>query len=88
MTDLKKDDIVKVHLWHGVVVDIYRSETGTVIVEVLFVKNVFKMQRAEFIPLTELEPATLEGLLTEKHNLREGLGYNLERLLEAAKGKR
>ena len=87
MTDLKKGSIVKLRLWHGVVENVYRAEDGDVMAKVWFVKNVFKMQQPEFLPLAELEPATLEGMLTELHYLREGLEHNLERLLETARGE-
>jgi len=83
MIDLKKGDIVKVHLWHGVVVNLYQSEGCDEIIEVWFVKNVFKMQRTEFLPLPAegLEPATMEGLQKEINDLMVGLHHNLEKLL-------
>jgi len=84
---MKKGDIVKVHLWHGVIVDVYRSGDKE-IAEVWFVKNIFKMQQPEFLPAAGLEPATLDGLLKEINVLTVGLERSVEqlRLLAARSG--
>lgn len=57
---MKTNDFIKTHLGCGLVQDIFpTSEMGDRLVKVLWVRNVFKNQRAEFIPLSMLASATV-----------------------------
>jgi hypothetical protein len=47
----EKGDIVKMHSWHGVVLDVFTNDRGSVILKVQTARNVFRKLPPELIEL-------------------------------------
>ena len=47
----KKGDVIKLSTGTGVILDIYKNETGDAILKILYGKNVVKLQDPELLPL-------------------------------------
>jgi hypothetical protein len=81
---IKPGDIVRYNIWHGVVNKVYRSaqnDDDSTLVEIFFVKNVFKMQRPEIVPLTDaLQIAAPEALQAEVSKYRALQEHALDKL--------
>ncbi len=62
-------DIIKMHSWHGVVLEKFKSEAGKTILRVQTARNVFRKLGPEFIEVDLapdlISPATLEDLQAE-----------------------
>ncbi|MCA9935896.1 MAG: hypothetical protein H6662_05115 [Ardenticatenaceae bacterium] len=62
-------DIVRMRSWHGVVLDVFKSETGRSVVRVHTVRNIFRKLGPELIELDlapdQIMPATRQDLEDE-----------------------
>ena len=47
----KKGDVVKMHSWHGVVLDVFENQAGAKILKVQTARNVFRKLPPELIEL-------------------------------------
>jgi hypothetical protein len=65
----KVGDIIKMHTWHGIVLNVYRSEAGKTVLQVQTVRNIFRKLGPELIEVDiapeYITPATLEDLHQE-----------------------
>jgi hypothetical protein len=92
-TWLKQGDVVKVHNWHGVVLEIHFDESGSLsVIRVQTARNVFRGYGPEYID-PRLDPealsiATLADLEHEIETHRQMLAGALERLLADATPQR
>ena len=83
----KIGDVVKIRAWHGVVLDVFKGETGKTILRVQTVRNVFRRLNPEFIEY-DLAPDTItlaraEDLETEIERYKEVLDTSLHELLDS-----
>ncbi len=84
----KAGDIIKMHSWHGVILEVFTSKTGQTVLKVQTARNVFRGYPPEFIEVEAapeaITPATRADLEKEnKHlqNIREiGLKQMLDRI--------
>ena len=65
----KVGDIIKMRAWHGIVLDVYRNETGKTVLQVQTVRNIFRKLGPELIEVDlapeYIVPATLADLRQE-----------------------
>lgn len=65
----QKGNIIKMHTWHGVVMDVFTSSTGGIVLKVQTVRNVFRKLPPELIELEvapgSIAPATYADLRAE-----------------------
>lgn len=83
-------DIVKVQLWHGVILDVFQSKTTEeCIVKILFAKNVYKRQKPEIheFSMLDIQPATMDDLKAELARYEQEKDDGIEQLLERAKAE-
>jgi len=83
----KIGDIVKIRAWHGVVLDVFKGETGKTILRVQTVRNVFRRLNPEFIEF-DLAPDTIslanaKDLETEIERYKKVLDTTINELLES-----
>jgi hypothetical protein len=83
----KIGDVVKIRAWHGVVLDVFRGDTGKTILRVQTVRNVFRRLNPEFIEF-DLAPDTIslastEDLQTEIERYKKVLDTTLHELIES-----
>ncbi len=83
----KVGDIIKMHSWHGVVLDIFKSETGGTVLRVQTARNVFRSFPPEFIQVDlapdAITPASREELDREIAFLQEMRELGLQQMLSA-----
>ena len=84
-------DIIKIHNWHGVVLNVFRDAVGDTVLQVHTVRNVFRGYGPEFIELSIAPDAVarasredLEREITHFTKLRE---VGLQRMLSAVQEK-
>ena len=70
----KKGDVIKLSTGTGVILDIYKNETGDAILKILYGKNVVKLQDPELLPLQLAED--LGSTITDAVNLFADLESN------------
>jgi hypothetical protein len=84
----KAGDIIKMRSWHGIVLDIYRSNTGKTVLQVQTVRNIFRKLGPELIEIDlapeHITPATLEELQQEISLHREMQENALKQFLAQA----
>lgn len=90
----KAGDIIKMRAWHGIVLDVFKNETGRTVLRVQTVRNIFRKLGPELIEVDiapeQVMPATPEELHQEialhqkiqQEALAEFLGH-LEKVLSA-----
>lgn len=65
----KAGDIVKMRSWHGIVLDVYRNETGKTVLQVQTVRNIFRKLGPELIEVDlapeHIAPASMEDVRQE-----------------------
>ena len=72
----KPDEIVRLGVWVGVVLDVFKSETtGKHIAQIKFAKNVYKQQPAELHVLEDLSEAMQLCLVSKEDLEREVSRY-------------
>ena len=84
----KAGDIIKMHSWHGVVLEVFTSKTGRTVLHVQTARNVFRGYPPEFIEVDvapeAITPATRADLEKEikhlKHMREIGLRQMLDRI--------
>ncbi len=68
----QKGDAIKMHHWYGVVLDVFKTESGRIVLEVQTARNVFRKLPPEFIEvsnaLEHISLATRETLEVEVEN--------------------
>ena len=84
---MKKGDIVKIHNWHGVVLNVFRDDTGGQVLQVQTVRNVFRGYGPEFIEVAvapdAIEPASRDALDKEIKHFTKMREIGLNKMLEA-----
>jgi hypothetical protein len=65
-------DVIKMHSWHGVVLNVFSSETGGTVLQVQTARNVFRGYPPEFI---EVEAAPDAIQLATRADLEEEVTY-------------
>ncbi|MBN1284034.1 MAG: hypothetical protein JXB47_01405 [Anaerolineae bacterium] len=85
LSDYHPGDVVCVYRWHGIVQNVYVSPiNGTRVLEIAFIKNIFKAQPPELhklTPETLIERATLDDLKAEAKALETGQQERLTAVL-------
>ena len=84
----KAGDIIKMHSWHGVVLEIFISETGRTVLQVQTARNVFRGYPPEFIEveaapeaITAATRADLDQEIKYLQSMRDmGLKQMLDRI--------
>lgn len=65
----KAGDIIKMRAWHGIVLDVFKNETGRTVLRVQTVRNIFRKLGPELIEIDiapdQVLPATSEELHQE-----------------------
>lgn len=83
----KVGDIIKMHFWHGVVLDVFTNEAGGMVLRVQTARNVFRGYPPEFIEVDlapeAITPATRADLDKEIRLLREMRELGLQQMLDA-----
>lgn len=71
--NIKRGDVVKIFHWHGIVKDVFVSESGRMAVEIYCIKHAMKHQFPEIFLLDDVDwsYATLHDLLTERIEYQE-----------------
>lgn len=84
----QKGSIIKMHTWHGVVLDVFTNSTGGVVLKVQTVRNVFRKLPPELIELEaapgSITPATHADLKAEIERHSQMQRNAIEALLNAA----
>lgn len=82
----KVGDIVRMRSWHGVVLDVFKNETGKTILRVQTARNVFRRLNPEFIELDLapelIEVATIADLQAEIESYQQFLNRSITELIE------
>lgn len=86
----KAGDIIKMHSWHGVVLEVFTSEIGRTVLQVQTARNVFRGYPPEFIEvdaapeaITSATRADLDREIKHLQHMRElGLKQMLDRIGE------
>jgi len=82
----KAGDIIKMHSWHGVVLNVFSSDAGQIVLQVQTARNVFRGYPPEFIELTiapeAVTPATLADLEKEISYLQQMREMGLKQMLD------
>ena len=68
----KVGDVIKMHSWHGVVLNVFTSETGGTVLQVQTARNVFRGYPPEFI---EVEAAPDAIQLATRADLEDEISY-------------
>lgn len=83
----KIGEIIKMHSWHGVVLGIFRSQTGGTVLRVQTARNVFRSFPPEYIEVDlapeAITPATRADLDKEIRLLQKMRDLGLQQMLEA-----
>lgn len=65
----KAGDVIKMRAWHGIVLDVFKNETGRTVLRVQTVRNIFRKLGPELIEVDiapdQIMPATPEDLHQE-----------------------
>ena len=81
----KAGDIIKMHAWHGVVLQVFTSDSGGVVLQVQTVRNVFRGYPPEFIAVEAapqaIRPASRAELDQEIAYLQEMRDIGLQQML-------
>ncbi len=82
-------DIIRMRSWHGVVLDVFKNDTGKTILRVQTVRNVFRRLNPEFIEFDlapdMIEAATMDDLQAEIENYQRVLNNSITDLVEYSK---
>ncbi len=82
-----KGDIIKIHHWHGVVLNVFTDAEGGTVLQVQTVRNVFRGYGAEFIELAvapdSIQPAGQDDLDKEIAYFTQMREMGLTRMLAA-----
>jgi hypothetical protein len=82
----KAGDIIKMHAWHGVVLDVFTNETGRTVLHVQTARNVFRGYPPEFIEVDvapeAITPATRADLEKEIKHLQNMREIGLKQMLD------
>jgi hypothetical protein len=82
----KAGDIIKMHSWHGVVLEVFTSETGRTVLHVQTARNVFRGYPPEFIEVEAapeaITPATRTDLEKEIKHLQGMREIGLKQMLD------
>jgi hypothetical protein len=85
----KVGDIIKMHAWHGVVLNVFSSETGRTVLQVQTARNVFRGYPPEFIEVEAapdaISPATRQDLEAEIDYLQRMREVGLRQMLDSIK---
>jgi hypothetical protein len=84
----KAGDVIKMHSWHGVVLEVFASEMGRTVLQVQTARNVFRGYPPEFIEveaapeaIAPAKRADLEKEINHLQSMREiGLKQMLDRI--------
>lgn len=83
----KAGDIIQMHNWHGVVLNVFFAETGGMVLQVQTVRNVFRGYPPEFIEVEAapeaIRPATRADLEQEIAYLQRMREVGLQQMLES-----
>ena len=83
----KIGEVIKMNSWHGVVLDVFTSETGGMVLRVQTARNVFRGYPPEFIEVDlnpeAISPATRADLEKEIHLLQEMRELSLQEMMSA-----
>jgi hypothetical protein len=83
----KAGDIIKMHSWHGVVLEIFTSETGRTVLQVQTARNVFRGYPPEFIEIEAapeaITAATRADLDKEIKHLQSMREIGLQQMLNS-----
>ena len=79
-------DIIKMHNWHGVVLKVFKAETGSTVLQVQTARNVFRGYPPEFIEVdiapNAIVPATRADLEKEIGYLQKMREVGLRQMLD------
>lgn len=82
----KKGDIIRIHNWHGVVLNVFTDETGGRVLQVQTVRNVFRGYGPEFIEMAvapdSIKPANRDDLDKEIKHFTKMREIGLNKMLE------
>jgi hypothetical protein len=82
-------EIIRMHSWHGVVLNVFTSETGGMVLRVQTARNVFRGYPPEFIEVDlapeAITPATMADLEKEIQLLQEMRQRSLQQMMESIK---
>lgn len=82
----KAGDIIKMHSWHGVVLEVFTSKTGRMVLHVQTARNVFRGYPPEFIEVDvapeAITPATRADLEKEIKHLQHMREIGLRQMLD------
>jgi hypothetical protein len=82
----KAGDIIKMHSWHGVVLNVFTSDTGQTVLQVQTARNVFRGYPPEFIELSlapeAVTPASRTDLDKEINYLQQMREVGLKQMLD------
>ncbi|GAB4408918.1 MAG: hypothetical protein Fur0044_02380 [Anaerolineae bacterium] len=82
----KAGDIIKMHSWHGVVLEVFTSKTGRTVLHVQTARNVFRGYPPEFIEVDvapeAITPATRADLEKEIKHLQHMREIGLRQMLD------
>jgi hypothetical protein len=85
----KVGDIIRMRSWHGVVLDVFKNDTGRTVLHVQTVRNVFRRLNPEFIEFNlapdMIEIATMDDLQAEIENYQRFLNNSITELVECSK---
>jgi len=85
----KVGDIIRMRSWHGVVLDVFKNDTGKTILRVQTVRNVFRRLNPEFIEFDlapdMIEVATMDDLQAEIENYQRFLNNSIAELMACSK---
>lgn len=85
MYEPKKGDIIKIHQWHGVILNVFEDEVGGQVLQVQTVRNVFRGYGPEFIELAiapdSIKPASRADLDKEIKHFTKMREIGLNRML-------
>ena len=84
----KVGDIIRMRSWHGVVLDVFKNDTGKTILRVQTVRNIFRRLNPEFIEFDlasdMIEVATMDDLQAEIENYQQFLNNSITELIECS----
>ncbi len=82
-------DIIKMHVWHGVVLNVFTSQTGGTVLQVQTARNVFRGYPPEYIEVEaapdSITPASKADLEQEIAYLQQMRDTGLQQMLASIK---
>ncbi len=85
----KIGDIIKMHTWHGVVLNVFINESGGTVLQVQTARNVFRGYPPEFIEVEaapdSITPAARTDLEQEVQHLQRMRQIGLKQMMDSIK---